>query len=165
MPLPVRKQRKRKPVGDFRLRIQDSVERDICRQFDALFVCIFITDLENQWEERGSSQDWTAKNRQALVREIPLFVDQEFGRDLLVQCLPILSACMRTTYLIYESGHRRDACLEESGLCRSEVVSILNQVVRDYIVDNCFGVEVIDRVSRPGPHTLAGTRVPVRPLY
>lgn len=149
MPLPVRRGRKRRPVGDFRLRIQDSVERDICRQFDALFVCMFITDLENQWEERRSSQDWTAKNRQALVREIPLFVDQEFGRDLLAQSMPILGACIRTTYLIYESGHMRDARPEDSGLERSEVVSILNAVVRDYIVDNCFGVEVVDRVSLP----------------
>lgn len=129
-------------------RVVDYVTMDLFSKFDDMFVCMFIVDKQKEWEDRFLFKDFTSRNRVTLTQTIPTFVDKEFGADLLLQSLPVLSASLRTVYLLREDDHRRGCGGKprRSRVTRSDVLECLRMVTRDYIVHPQDGVEVVRRI-------------------
>lgn len=128
--------------------IEDAIRSNIADKFKDTIAEIFLSD-EKEWACRFSFKDFTSNARAHLIQFIPSFVDREFGNDLLSQSLPVLSAGLRVIYMMKEKDHRNTKSVKNMNKIRKrDVVSTLEKVVDDYIVDAVDGVEVIQRIIR-----------------
>lgn len=127
-------------------RIETAVRTNISDKFRDMFVDIFMVDVKKEWPDRFMFKDFTARNRVQIIQSIPSFVDKEFEDDMLLQSMPVLSACLRVVYMLRENDHKDGKRPKKSRLRRDEVLEILTCVVDNYIVDCQDGIEVMGRI-------------------
>lgn len=121
---------------------------DWIERFSHLFDHTFVVDVQEQWKERGHYPSLTEVQYKFISDNVQRMGGNDHGLDMSSQCMPIIEASVKVTYVIMENGHENGIVPAGTLLTREKICQILNSVVKDCIANPEGGIPVFDIIMQ-----------------